>query len=233
MIDLTTPRTRMTRYLRRIYVLGLACAAGTGCALRLARLDPSPPRAHAASEIDHLMADRSRRDFLIVGGGLAAANCARALAARGRRRGARSCSSAASRIPPTTARRSPRATCRARSPREDTYFRPSEWWDEQSIELLTRTSVMGSTSPRRPPSSRPRRRSPFGQALLADRLERAPPQRRRLPPRGHPLSARPGNADAIRRDAEDAERVLLIGGSYIGTEGRRVADPCWARSARS
>src|ERR671934_366 len=25
--------------------------------------------------------------------------------------------------------------------REETYFRPSEWWDEQSIELLTRTTV--------------------------------------------------------------------------------------------
>ena len=42
-----------------------------------------------------------------------------------------------------------------------------------------------------------------------------------------------GNADAIRADAEQAERVVLIGGSYIGTRGGGLADRARGRSARS
>ena len=41
-----------------------------------------------------------------------------------------------------------------------------------------------------------------------------------------------GNADAIRADA-DGKRVVLIGGSYIGTRGGGLADRCAASTARS
>src|SRR2546421_12023059 len=58
----------------------------------------------------------------------------------------------------------------------------------------------------------------YGQALIATGANV-----RRLPVDGaqlegiHYLRAL-GNADAIRRDAENARRAVIVGGSYLGTE---------------
>jgi 3-phenylpropionate/trans-cinnamate dioxygenase ferredoxin reductase subunit len=102
--------------------------------------------------------------------------------------------------------------------REEAYFRPADWWEEQSIELLTRTSVLRFDAADREARLSHRQTVAFEQALLATganvrvlhvdggRLE------------GLHYLRTLGNVDAIVADAEDAERVVLIGGSYIGTE---------------
>ena len=56
---------------------------------------------------------------------------------------------------------------RGEETREEPLFRPQEWWGEQDIELLTRTSVTGSTCSRARRSFRTRRRSSFDKALIA------------------------------------------------------------------
>ena len=113
---------------------------------------------------------------------------------------------------------------------EDTLFRPDEWWDEQSIELQTRTSVIKLDLDDRVAVLSTQEEVSFRQALVATgsnvrllRVEGA----------GldgiHYLRAL-GNADTIRSDTDGVERVVVIGGSYIGTEvaasltlrGRRV-----------
>ena len=53
-----------------------------------------------------------------------------------------------------------------KEPREDVLFRPDEWWGEQDIELMTRTSVMNWTCASAYGDARTRRRDRVG-ALLA------------------------------------------------------------------
>ena len=85
------------------------------------------------------MAER-RSTTCSIGGGLAAANCARWLreeggdgldpAGRAREGPALQPAAAVEEVP------------RGKESREEILFRPDEWWGEQKIELLTRTSVM-------------------------------------------------------------------------------------------
>ena len=102
--------------------------------------------------------------------------------------------------------------------REEVLFRPDEWWDEQNIELLTRTSVMKLDSGDRVATLSTKEEIQFGNALVATGANV-----RRLRADGtdlegiHYLRAF-ANSDAIRADAEQAERAVLVGGSYIGTE---------------
>jgi 3-phenylpropionate/trans-cinnamate dioxygenase ferredoxin reductase component len=162
------------------------------------------------------VADRSV-DFLLIGGGLAAANCARWLREAGDGQGS---ILLVGREPDPPYNRPPlsKGYMQGKESREDTYFRPDEWWGEQSIELLKRTSVTGLDAAAKTATLSNKEEVAFGQALLATGSNV-----RRLNVDGchlegiHYLRAL-GNADAIRRDAEDAERVVLIGGSYIGTE---------------
>src|SRR3954451_11771579 len=86
------------------------------------------------------MADRSV-DYLIVGGGMAAANCARWLREEG---GGDGSVLLVGREPDPPYNRPPlsKGYLRGKESREDVLFRPDEWWEEQRIELLTRTSVM-------------------------------------------------------------------------------------------
>ena len=107
---------------------------------------------------------------------------------------------------------------RGEESREDALFRPDEWWEEQDIELLTRTSVMKLDAGERVATL-----SNKEESSSARRCWRPGANVRRLRVDGcdlegiHYLRAF-GNADAIRADAEEAERVVMIGGSYIGTE---------------
>ncbi len=102
--------------------------------------------------------------------------------------------------------------------RSEAFFRPREWWQEQGIELLTRTSVTALDLGARTAKLSTKEELEFGQALLATGANV-----RRLNVPGCELEGihylrTLGNADAIRADAADAERVVLIGGSYIGCE---------------
>ena len=102
--------------------------------------------------------------------------------------------------------------------REEAFFRPNEWWEEQEIELLTRTSVTALDLEARTAKLSSKQEIEFGKALIATGANV-----RRLNVDGchleqiHYLRTL-GNADAIREGVADAEEVVLIGGSYIGCE---------------
>jgi 3-phenylpropionate/trans-cinnamate dioxygenase ferredoxin reductase component len=155
-------------------------------------------------------------DYLLIGGGLAAANCARWL----REEGADGSVMLVGREPDPPYNRPPltKGYLRGKESREDALFRPAEWWEEQQIELLTRTSVMKLDAGSRTAKLSTGDEVRFGKALLATGANV-----RRLRVDGCDLDGIHyvrafGNSDAIRADAENAERVVMIGGSYIGSE---------------
>jgi 3-phenylpropionate/trans-cinnamate dioxygenase ferredoxin reductase component len=159
---------------------------------------------------------RRRVDHLLIGGGLAAANCARWL----REEGAEGSVLLVGREPDPPYNRPPlsKGYLQRKEPRDDVLFRPGSWWDEQRIELMIRTSVMKLDADERVATLSTKEEIEFGTALVATGANVV-----RLRAEGselegiHYLRAF-GNSDAIRADAEQASRVVLIGGSYIGTE---------------
>ena len=159
----------------------------------------------------------SRRvDHLLIGGGLAAANCARWL----REGGGDGSIVLVGREADPPYNRPPltKGYLRGEEPKEDVLFRPDEWWGENDIELLLRTSVMALDTDRRVATLSTKDEIEFGNALLATGSNV-----RRLRFEGADLDGIHymrtfGNSDALRADAERAERVVLVGGSYIGTE---------------
>ncbi len=155
-------------------------------------------------------------DYLLIGGGLASANCARWL----REEGAEGSVLVVGREPdpPYNRPNCSKGYLRGREERSEAFFRPREWWGEQEIELLTRTSVTALDAGARTAKLSTKEELEFGQALLATGANV-----RRLNVPGCELEGihylrTLGNADAIRADAADAEQVVLIGGSYIGCE---------------
>lgn len=161
------------------------------------------------------MADRSV-DFLIVGGGVAAASCAQTL----RKEGAEGSIALVGREPHPPYERPPlsKEYLRGESSQADAHVEDDGWWAENDVELLTRTSVMKLDPGARTAKLSTKEEVGFGKALLATGANV-----RRLRADGsdlegiHYLRAF-GNSDAIREDAEKAERVVIIGGSYIGCE---------------
>jgi 3-phenylpropionate/trans-cinnamate dioxygenase ferredoxin reductase subunit len=162
------------------------------------------------------MADREI-DFLLVGGGMASAHCAAEL----RRRGAEGSVLLVGREPEPPYERPPisKEYLRGDAGREDAHVNGGRsWYEENGVELLTGKNVMGLDLAARTAKIQGREEVAFGKALLATgamvnilRVEGAENEGI------HYLRAF-GNADAIRADAEAAEHVVLIGGSYIGCE---------------
>jgi 3-phenylpropionate/trans-cinnamate dioxygenase ferredoxin reductase subunit len=159
---------------------------------------------------------RRKVDHLLIGGGLASANCARWL----REEGAEGSVLLVGREfdPPYNRPPLSKGYLQGKESREDALFRPDEWWEEQRIELMTRTSVMKLDTAERVATLSTKEEIEFGTALIATGANV-----RRVRVDGceldgiHYLRAF-GNSDAIRADAEKAERAVLIGGSYIGCE---------------
>jgi len=155
-------------------------------------------------------------DHLLIGGGLASANCARWL----REEGAEGSIMVVGREldPPYNRPPLSKGYLRGSESKQDALFRPDEWWAEQEIELLTRTSVMKLDTEARTATLSNKDVVRFDKALLATGANV-----RRLRVDGgdldgiHYLRAF-GNSDAIRADVEQAGRVVLVGGSYIGCE---------------
>jgi 3-phenylpropionate/trans-cinnamate dioxygenase ferredoxin reductase subunit len=155
-------------------------------------------------------------DHLLIGGGLASANCARWL----REGGSEGSILLVGREPDKPYNRPPlsKGYLQAKESREDALFRPDEWWEEQRIEVLTRTSVMKLDAEERVATLSNKDEIRFENALLATGSNV-----RRLRIDGcdldgiHYLRAF-GNSEAIRADAEERKRAVLIGGSYIGCE---------------
>ena len=161
------------------------------------------------------MPDR-KVDYLLIGGGLASANCARWL----REEGADGEVLLVGREsdPPYNRPDCSKGYLRGEETREEPLFRPTEWWSEQSIELLKRTSVTALDLQSRTATLSSKQEIEFGQALIATGANV-----RRLNVGGCELEQihylrTLGNADAIREGVADAEEVVLIGGSYIGCE---------------
>ena len=166
-------------------------------------------------------------DFLLIGGGMASAHCAAEL----RKRGAEGSILLVGREPEPPYERPPlsKEYLRGDAAREDARVNPAEWYGENGVELLTARNVMSVDTEARTAALQGGEEVAFGKALLATgamvnilRVEGAENEGI------HYLRAF-GNSDAIRADAEAADHVVLIGGSYIGTE---VAASLTAKGAR-
>ncbi len=155
-------------------------------------------------------------EFLLIGGGMASAHCAAEL----RRRGADGEVLLVGREPEPPYERPPlsKEYLRAEAGREDAHVNPAGWYEENGVELLTGRNVMALDPEGRTANLQGGDEVSFGKALLATgamvnilRVEGAENEGI------HYLRAF-GNADAIRAESEGVEHVVLIGGSYIGTE---------------
>ena len=161
------------------------------------------------------MAER-QVDYLLIGGGIASAACARTL----REEGADGSILLATREmdPPYHRPPASKGYLQGREAREDTLVLPTSWWEDNDVELRTRSSVAELDLDART-AKIGKEEIGFDKALVATGA-----MVRRLQVEGaadfdgvHYLRAL-GNADSIRRDAEQAQRVVLVGGSYIGCE---------------
>jgi len=155
-------------------------------------------------------------DFLLVGGGMASAHCAAEL----RRRGAEGSILLAGRELEPPYERPPltKEYLRGEAERTDAYVHEPAWYEENDIELLTGVNVMGLDAGERTAKLQTKEEVRFSKALVATG---ANVNILRVDGAGlegiHYLRAF-GNSDAIRAEASEAERVVLIGGSYIGCE---------------
>jgi len=166
-------------------------------------------------------------DYLLIGGGMASAHCAAEL----RRRGAEGSVLLAGREPEPPYERPPlsKEYLRGEAARDEAYVNPAAWYEENGVELLTGVNAMSLDPEQRTAKLQGGEEVAFGKALLATgamvnilRVEGAENEGI------HYLRAF-GNSDAIRAEAEAAEHVVLIGGSYIGTE---VAASLTAKGAK-
>ena len=153
--------------------------------------------------------------YALIGGGLAAGNCARWL----RESGADGSILLIGRESDLPYNRPPcsKGYLQGKESREDVLFRPSQWYTEQEIEALTRVSAMKLDTAEKVVTLSNRQTVSFDQALVATGANV-----KRLNVEGselegiHYLRAL-GNSDTIRGDAA-GKRVVLIGGSYIASE---------------
>jgi len=161
------------------------------------------------------MAERSV-EFLLIGGGMAAGNCARHL----REQGADGEILLVGREPDPPYNRPPlsKGYMLGKESRDEVAFRPPDWYEEQRVEALTRTSVTSLDPAARVAKLSSKDEVRFDKALLATgsnvrilRVEGAHLD-------GIHYLRTLGNADAIREEAAQAERVALVGAGYIATE---------------
>jgi 3-phenylpropionate/trans-cinnamate dioxygenase ferredoxin reductase subunit len=170
---------------------------------------------------------RRQVDYLLIGGGMASAHCAAEL----RKRGADGSILLVGREPDPPYERPPlsKEYLRGESERGDAYVHEPAWYEENDIELLSGTSVMSLDASART-AKLPKDEVGFGKALIATgarvnilhHLEGA-----RL--EGIHYLRTLGNSDAIREDVGESGHVVLVGGSYIGSE---VAASLTARGVR-
>jgi 3-phenylpropionate/trans-cinnamate dioxygenase ferredoxin reductase component len=160
------------------------------------------------------MASR-RVDYALIGGGLASGNCARWL----RESGADGSILLVGREPDLPYNRPPcsKGFLQGKESRDETLFRPAEWYEEQQVEVLTRVSVTKLDLSQRMVTLSNRDEVTFDKALVATGANVS-----RLTVPGCELDGihylrTLANSQAIRDDAA-GKRVVLIGGSYIACE---------------
>jgi 3-phenylpropionate/trans-cinnamate dioxygenase ferredoxin reductase subunit len=154
-------------------------------------------------------------EYALIGGGLAAGNCARWL----RESGADGDILLIGREPDLPYNRPPcsKGYLQGKESREDALFRSSQWYEEQRIDALTRVSAVSLDIETRQVRLSNKDEVSFEKALIATGAGV-----RRLQVPGAELEGIHylrtfGNSDAIREDAA-GKRVVLIGGSYIASE---------------
>jgi len=154
-------------------------------------------------------------DVLLIGGGIASASAAAEL----RERGFEGSIVLATRELDAPYHRPPitKGYLQGSEDRDSTLIHPEDWYAEHDVQLLTRTSVMNVDLDART-AKLGKEEVRFEQALVATgamvrRLQVDGAQRDGI----HYLRTL-GNADALRKDVDDAERIVIIGGSYIATE---------------
>lgn len=147
---------------------------------------------------------------------MASAHCAAEL----RKRGAEGSILLAGREPEPPYERPPltKEYLRGEAERADAHVNPASWYEENEVELLTGRNVMSLDPAARTATIQGGEEVSFQKALIATgamvnilRVEGAENE-------GIHYMRAFGNSDAIRAEAEKAEHVVLIGGSYIGTE---------------
>jgi 3-phenylpropionate/trans-cinnamate dioxygenase ferredoxin reductase component len=170
---------------------------------------------------------RREVEFLIVGGGMAGAHCAAEL----RKRGADGDVVLVGREPHPPYERPPlsKEYMRGESSVEDAYVHDEAWYGDNDVELLTSTNVMSLDPAERVARLQTKEEIAFDKALVATGADV-----RILRVEGTQLDGIHylrtfKTSDEIQEDAESADHVILIGGSYIGTE---VAASLTARGKR-
>ena len=154
-------------------------------------------------------------DVLLIGGGIASASAAAEL----RERGFEGSILLVTREMDAPYHRPPltKGYLRGSEDRASTLIHPESWYVEHDVEVRTRTPVMDLDTAGRT-AKLGREQLGFGQALLATgggirRLQAEGGMRDAI----HYIRAL-GNADKLRLALPDAERVVVVGGSYIATE---------------
>jgi 3-phenylpropionate/trans-cinnamate dioxygenase ferredoxin reductase subunit len=154
-------------------------------------------------------------DILLVGGGIASANAAKEL----RERGFEGSILLATRELDRPYHRPPitKGYLQRREDRESTLIHPEAWYAEHDVEVRTRAAVMDIDLEART-AKIGREQVAFEKALVATgagvrRLQAEGGQRENI----HYLRALP-NADKLHGALDGAERVCVVGGSYIATE---------------
>jgi len=161
------------------------------------------------------MAERAVK-YLLIGGGMASANCARHL----REQGADGQILLVGREldPPYNRPPLSKQYVRGEEKMDDIVFRPQSWYDENQVELLTKTSVTSIDPGARKATLSNKDVVSFEKALLATgaNVNILHVDGAELDGIHYLRTVR--NSDALREELETAARVALVGGSYIGTE---------------
>jgi len=155
-------------------------------------------------------------EFLIIGGGMAGAHCAAEL----RKQGTDGEVLLVGREPHPPYERPPlsKEYMRAEASTEDAYVHPPAWYGENGVELLTGTNVMSLDAGERVAKLQTKEEISFKQALVATGADVNILRVEGTELEGIHYLRTFKTSDEIQEDAESAEHVILIGGSFIGTE---------------
>jgi 3-phenylpropionate/trans-cinnamate dioxygenase ferredoxin reductase subunit len=155
-------------------------------------------------------------DVLLIGGGVASANAAEELRVAGFNGSVMLVTrelDAPYHRPPIT-----KGLLRTGAAEQPLEVHPEHWWAERDVSLLTRAAVSSMALDAHTATLANKNVIHFAQALVATGS-----MVRRLNIDGAALDGihylrTPANAEKLRREAADAERIVLVGGSFIAVE---------------
>jgi 3-phenylpropionate/trans-cinnamate dioxygenase ferredoxin reductase subunit len=155
-------------------------------------------------------------EFLLIGGGMASAHCAAEL----RKRGAEGDVVLVGREPHPPYERPPlsKEYMRGESSETDAFVHPPEWYEENGVELLTGTNVMSLDAGERVAKLQTKEEIGFEKALVATGADVRILRVDGVELEGIHYLRTIKTSDEIQQDAESADHVVLIGGSYIACE---------------